>query len=129
MFGIKSIQCSCSCFEKPTGIALRIPSMTNLNISGVSSSFLMDVFDAHMPHPISTPTAFGIITHSVAKTHPIGMPYHWCESGMTAIWDKAKGRLHRFLICSIAPFSMSSSHNFAGILPSSKVFIAEKVNS
>ena len=51
------------------------------------ASYINEVFTAHIPQPISTPTAFGIITlaYLVAIIAPIGMPYPSCVSGIMAI--------------------------------------------
>ena len=78
---------------------MRIPDMIFFFKTSIPiSENLALVLTAHIPQPISTPTALGMMTFLVARMPPMGMPMPPCRSGMKARWWNTKGRDARFMI-------------------------------
>ena len=82
-----------------------MPSRMALRFSGRSSR-KSGVRTAIMPHPMSTPTAAGMIAPSVGMHDPTVAPIPTWQSGMTATCLKMKGIDESFTICCMAAVSI-----------------------
>jgi len=96
ILSVFSVICGVVCFLNPVGIVCLIFSV-------IVCSFLVRVcvgliLTASIPHPMSTPTAFGIMVLWVASTPPIGIPNPGWPSGMIAMWWYANGSAARFSV-------------------------------
>ncbi len=76
-----------------------------------SGSSATPVSRAHMPQPMSTPTAFGRTEPRVGRTQPMVTPYPTWQSGMTATWGATSGWRAALRSWSMAPGSISSGGN------------------
>lgn len=77
--------CASSWWFIPSGMRARMPVMIcSRMVSAERFSTFQLVLTAHIPQPISTPTALGTTTPSQASTPPIGIPMPACTSGMMA---------------------------------------------
>ena len=87
-------------------------------ITGFISSAFILVETKFIPQPISTPTAFGMMTPSAAMTPPIGIPFPWWVSGIRHAHLWINGSCARWRACSRQPSSASSifsSQIFTGL--------------
>ena len=110
-----------SCWSKPTGTAASIAPRTRPSRSG-SSAAVSERRTAHIPQPMSTPTAAGMIAPFVGMTEPTVAPIPVWTSGIAATWRNTNGRRETLTSCFSAPASTSSVQTWTGTPPSSIVF-------
>jgi hypothetical protein len=108
--------------EKPWGTASSMAARKVARLSGRSPALRL-VCTAIMPHPISTPTAAGMMAPLVGITLPTVAPMPACTSGITAtcLWMKGMRAAFRTCLRAISSKATPLVQDFTGTAPGSDI--------